>query len=56
VLRHHAHEGEGLLEVREALVLVGLGRFQDLLEEGLLVVADGGDHLVLRGQILGARW
>jgi hypothetical protein len=49
VLRHHAYEGEGLLEVGEALVLVGLGRLQDLLEEGLLVVAASHDCLVLPG-------
>jgi hypothetical protein len=54
-LRHHAREAEGLLEVEEARVLVGLGRLQDLLEEGLFVVAVGHDCLVLRGQIPDAR-
>jgi hypothetical protein len=49
VLRHHAREGEGLLEVGEALVLLGLGRLQDPLEEGVLVVASCYDFLVLRG-------
>jgi hypothetical protein len=36
--RHHSGEGEGLLEVGEARVLIGFGRLQDLLEEGVLVV------------------
>jgi hypothetical protein len=34
------------------LVLVGLGRLQDLLQEGVLIVPG---YLVLRGQIGGAR-
>jgi hypothetical protein len=36
MMRHHSGEGEGLLEVVEALIFVGLGRLQDLLEEGVL--------------------
>jgi hypothetical protein len=38
------------LEVEKALVLLGLGRLQDLLEEGVLVVASCYDCLVLRGR------
>jgi hypothetical protein len=38
MLRYHPGEGEGLLEVGEARVLVGLVRLQDLLQEGVLVV------------------
>jgi hypothetical protein len=49
VLCHHAREDEGLLGVGEARVLIDLGRLQDLLEEGVLVVAAGHDSLVFRG-------
>jgi hypothetical protein len=49
VLRHHAREGKGLLEVREVLILLGLRRPQDLLEEGIFVVASYYDCLVLHG-------
>jgi hypothetical protein len=47
---HHSGEGEGLLEVEEALILVGLGCLQDLLEEGVLIVASCYDCLVLQGR------
>jgi hypothetical protein len=50
VLCHHAHEGNDVAVAREDLVFVGLGRLQDLLEEGLLVVARCYDRLVLRGR------
>jgi hypothetical protein len=53
---HHAHEGNGVAVALVARILVGLGHLQDLLEEGLLVVASCYDRLVLRGHIPDARW
>jgi hypothetical protein len=48
---HHAREGNGVVVALEARVLdVGLGRLQDPLEEGLLVIATCYDRLVLRGE------
>jgi hypothetical protein len=52
MLRNHSGEGEGLLVVREALVLVGLGRLQDLLQEGLLIIAGGDSWMVLRPRLI----
>jgi hypothetical protein len=49
VLCHHAREGNGLVVAGEGRVLVGLRRLQDLLEEGVLIVAGCEDCLVLRG-------
>jgi hypothetical protein len=49
VLCHHAREGNDIAVARVGLVLVGLGRLEDLLEEGLLVVAASHECLVLRG-------
>jgi hypothetical protein len=39
------------MEVGAQRVLVGLGRLQDLLQEGVLIVPDRQDNLVLRGQV-----
>jgi hypothetical protein len=47
VPRHHAREGNGIIVALIARILVGLGCLQDLLEEGLLVVATCYDRLVL---------
>jgi hypothetical protein len=47
VLCHHAREGNGIAVAGEDLVVVVLGRLQDLLQEGLLVVAGGDDNLVI---------
>jgi hypothetical protein len=55
VLCHHVREGNGLVLVGKDHVFVGLGCLQDLLEEGVLVVAGCDDYMVLRGQIPGAR-
>jgi hypothetical protein len=46
---------KGLLEVGVRSVLFSLGHLQDLLLEGVLVVAGGKDFLVLQGQVAGAR-
>jgi hypothetical protein len=54
VLRHHAREGNGVAVALEVHVIVGLGRHQDLLEEGLLVVAARWWGDVLLGW--GGRW
>jgi hypothetical protein len=55
MLLYHSREVNGLLDVKEGCVLVGLGCLQDLLQEGLLVIPDSQDCLVLRGQVTGAR-
>jgi hypothetical protein len=44
---HHARERNGLVVAGEGRVLVGLGCLQDLLDEGVLVVASYDDCLVL---------
>jgi hypothetical protein len=49
VLCHHVREGNDVGVAGEGLVLVGLGHLQDLLEEGLIIVASDDDCLVLRG-------
>jgi hypothetical protein len=44
---HYARECNGLVVAGEGRVLIGLGRHQDLLDEGVLVVAGYDDCLVL---------
>jgi hypothetical protein len=46
VLCHHAREGNNVDVAREDLVFVGLGCLQDLLEEGLLIIASCYDRLI----------
>jgi hypothetical protein len=38
VLRHHYHEGNGLLEARKGRVLIGRGCLQDLPHESLIII------------------
>jgi hypothetical protein len=51
VLRHHSCQFLGVMEVGEHHVHVVLGRLQDLLQEGLLIVPGSQDCLLLRGQV-----
>jgi hypothetical protein len=46
VLCHHAREGNDIAVAGEDLVFVGLGCLQDLLEEGLLIIASCYDRLI----------
>jgi hypothetical protein len=55
VLHHHSSEHNGLLEVGERSVLVGLGRLQDLLREGVPIIPRQLGLTSTLGQVSDAR-